>query len=72
MKTIKVNICGNQRVAWLGSWEEIKKHGIRKDERMFGALNDGTPALFFMGEYLHTKQGYMWYVTTEKLEDIHD
>ena len=64
MTTIKANIWGNQRDVTLTNWEKIKSLGFRKDERLFGTLNDGTPALFFC------HKAHEWWVTTETLDEL--
>ena len=66
MKTIETNIWGKQKEVTLTNWEKIKSLGFRKDERLFGTLNDGTPALFF------SHKTDEWWVTAEKLEEIED
>ena len=44
---IMTNVWGKQIEVNLTSWAEIRKLGFRPQDRSFGNLNDGTPALYF-------------------------
>lgn len=83
--TIKGNIVnapvwGGQVPVFLSTWSEIRKLGFKKRDRMFGSLQDGTQALFFMAQKhccsLTDGQlaecSHKWYVTTETTEQIED
>ena len=73
METIKVNIWGWQTLAILTTWKEIKGRGFEVKDAMFGQLNDGRLASFFNGAHSGKNGGSgTWYVTTGRLEDIHD
>lgn len=75
MTMIMVNIWGGQQPATLTTWAEIKKLGFEVRDRMFGTLNDRTPALFFNGAKMFDKKNGgkdEWYVTTETLDQISD
>jgi hypothetical protein len=65
-----VNVWGKQTEVNLGTWEEIRALGFNKNDCSFGSLNDGTPALYFY-RYI-PRVGYDWYLTVEKLENIHN
>lgn len=77
---ISAPIWGGHRPAFLAAWDEIKKLGFKKRDRSFGALEDGTPALFFyatknccsLSDAQLKECKYEWYVTTETLERIED
>lgn len=68
-KKITVPVWGGTTEATLSTWSEIKKLGFELRDRSFGNLLDETPALFFMA---HENEPYkqVWYVTTERLEDL--
>jgi hypothetical protein len=70
MKKTMANVWGHQTEVNLGTWEEIKTSGFKKNDRAFGTLNDNMPALYFGRR--NSNGDYEWYLTTEKLEDIHD
>lgn len=68
MTPIKANIWGAQKQVYLGTWKEIRKKGFKPSERAFGALNDGTHALFFLHVNRHRQY---WYATKETLPEIY-
>lgn len=70
-KPIMANLWGGQVRVTLSTWSEIKKLGFKTRDRVFGNLNDGTPALYF-GRWDKEKKKHEWYLTTERLEDIED
>lgn len=79
-KAIIAPIWGGYRPAFLADWCEIQKLGFKKNDRSFGALSDGTPALFFyaakhccsLTDAQLKECRYEWYVTTESIEEIAD
>ena len=72
------NVWGGQEEVNLTTWSEIRKLGFRPQDRSFGDLNDGTPALYFNGGKMFPDiDGYLpnggrdeWYLTTETMDDI--
>lgn len=77
---LSVPVWGGHRTGFLSTWDEIKKLGFKKRDRMFGTLDDGREALYFKAtkhccslsdEQLKNCK-YEWYVTTESLDEISD
>jgi len=75
---IMANVWGKQIEVNLTSWAEIRKLGFRPQDRSFGNLNDGTPALYFNGGLMFPMEnGFLpnggkdeWFLTTETLDEI--
>ena len=73
-KTIKANVWGKQSDVTLTTWTNIRKLGFKQEDRAFGTLNDGTPALFFNGSCVYDARANEgkdeWLVTTEDMNCI--
>lgn len=83
-KEISAPIWGGHRPAFLTTWNEIKKLGFKKCDCSFGVIENengkhiqtlcfcATKHCCSLTDEQLSECSYVWYVTTEKLDDISD